>query len=224
MRCLIIGGGKVGLHLALSLQEDGYTATIVELDEKRSRLIAERIDAPVICGDGSRHEVLREIEAHAFDVCIAVTGHDEVNLIACQLVKMTFGVPRTVARVNYPKNEDAFRKLGVDLVVSTTGLISSILSHEALVGNLITLTTFAGGSHQLVEVEIAEGSRVADQEIANTDLPDETILVALVRNCELIIPRGNTRMLTGDRVIALCETGEAHDLQILFGTASGQGR
>src|SRR3990170_8541375 len=110
MYVIIIGGGKVGYYLSQEVRRDGHEVTVLERDPKRYQLIEGELGDMVTLGDGCEVRTMQEAGMNRADVVVAVTGHDEDNLVICQLAKRKFGVPRTIARVNNPKNEDVLRR------------------------------------------------------------------------------------------------------------------
>ena len=129
-KILIVGGGNLGYFLSQALMEDGYSVSLIEKEKEYCRRVANLLDIPVICGDGTMVETLARGGAGKCDTLIAVTGKDEDNLIACELAKQQFNVPQTVARVNNPKNMDIMKKLGVDITMSPTRIIAGMIEHE----------------------------------------------------------------------------------------------
>lgn len=130
MNIIIVGGGKVGYHLMKSLRYKNEM-TLIEKQLKVCEKIAEEFDGEVIlCGDGTSLEVLNDAGISQADVVIASTGKDEENLIICQIAKMNFGVAKTIARVNNPKNIEVFKELGVDKTVCSTAVIANMLEQS----------------------------------------------------------------------------------------------
>jgi len=130
LKAIIVGGGKVGFYLAKSLPERGYSVAIIEQDREQSRYCANNLDAEVSCGNGTTVEALEACGADKVDCVIAVMGQDESNLVCCQIAKYKFGVKKTIAKVNNPKNADALKELGVDIVISATDNIIQTLEFE----------------------------------------------------------------------------------------------
>lgn len=130
MRAIIVGGGKVGFYLAKTLLEHDYDITVIESDKEQSKFCANNLDAEVNCGNGTTVEALEACGADRADAVIAVMGRDESNLVCCQTAKVKFGVERTIAKVNNPKNTEAMKSLGVDIVISATDNIIQQLEHE----------------------------------------------------------------------------------------------
>jgi trk system potassium uptake protein TrkA len=127
---LVVGGGKVGYYLAKELIEAGHEVVLMEKDPGRATQIADDIGSIVIARDGCEGNQLAEAGCERADVVAAVTGDDEDNLVICQMAKHHFDVPRTIARVNNPKNEALFRHLGVDELFSPTRMILGSIEQD----------------------------------------------------------------------------------------------
>lgn len=205
IRIVIIGGGKVGSFLAVALARKDHQVVVIEKNEELCRRLAAQAPAVVIHGDGCDLRYQEEAEVSQADVFAAVTGDDDDNLVACQLAKTYFGVPRTVARVNNPKNEPIFNKLGIDAISSTT-VIAQLIEERTTVGEIITLHTMKKGKMAMVELDIPErGSGACDRPLRELGLPAGCVLVSIIRGEEVIIPHGSTRLRPGDTVIAVTE-------------------
>jgi trk system potassium uptake protein TrkA len=141
------------------------------------------------------------------DMVIAVTGDDEDNLVSCQVAKTKFGVPRTIARINNPKNEAIFRKLGIDTTVSATGAILSQIEQELPEHPLMRLLTFKGGGLEIVEVRVPGGASVVGKRIRDLLLPQHSIIVLLVGlDSQPRVPTSETVILADDEVLAVTRT------------------
>ena len=130
MYVIVIGGGKVGYYLTKHLIERGYEVTLIEKDSRRAEALTSQLGEVVMVGDGDEMAFLATTGMERADVVVAVTGDDEDNLVACQLAKRKFNVPRTVARVNNPSNVSIFKTLGVDVAVSATEVLLDLLERE----------------------------------------------------------------------------------------------
>ncbi|MBI4974310.1 MAG: TrkA family potassium uptake protein [Candidatus Omnitrophica bacterium] len=203
MYIVIVGGGRVGFNLAQKLIQDKHTVTMIEKDKARCEGMSQNLDAMVINGDGCEPKYLEDAEVERADVVAAVTADDEDNLVICQLAKEVFGVRRTVARVNNPKNEHIFAELGVDVPVNATTIIAKIIEEEASFEDFINLMTFKRGKLALVRVDLASDSPVIDKCVKDVVLPENSVLVAIVRGENIIVPKGETLLKKGDDIIAL---------------------
>ena len=202
MYVVIAGGGKVGRAIAHDLITEGHDVAIIEKVEHRCEQLLRDHDLLVIHGDACDVRYLEQARPERADVFTATTGDDDDNFVACQLALTTFGVPRAISRVNTPRNEEIFQRMGIE-AVSTTTLISRLIREEVTVGDLIHLTTLRGGKVNLVELDIPEDAVRKRQTVADLHLPQQSVLVCIFRGEETVIPRGDTRLLPGDQVIAL---------------------
>jgi trk system potassium uptake protein len=200
---VIAGGGKIGRYIAKDLSEKGHEVTIVERIGTRCEQLVAETDVLVIEGDACDVSYLEQAHTDRADVFVSTTHEDDDNLVAAQLAKIEFGVPRAISRVNTPKNVEIFEALGIE-PVSSTRLISELLENEFSVGELIHLTSLKGGRVRLVELRVPDGSSTSGpRAIQDLDLPNEAVIVALFRGQETIIPHGATEILPGDEVVAL---------------------
>jgi trk system potassium uptake protein TrkA len=111
-------------------------------------------------------------------------------------------VPRVIARVNNPRNEITFQKLGIDTVSSTT-IITKLIEEEATIGDIFTLLALKRGKLSIVEAILKPKAPAANKTIKDLKLPVDSILATIVRENQIIFPKGDTRLLPGDSVIAL---------------------
>ena len=130
MYVIVIGGGKVGYYLTKHLLERSYEVTLIEKDARRAEQLTSQLGEVVMVGDGDEMSFLATTGMERADVVVAVTGDDEDNLIACQLAKRKFKVPKTVARVNNPANVRIFKTLGVDRSLSATVVLLDLIERE----------------------------------------------------------------------------------------------
>ena len=180
MYVIIVGCGKVGYHLTRALLEAGEEVLVIERDSRRYAYVVDRLGSIAISGDGSEAAVLEEAGASRADVLIAVTGLDEDNLVACQVAKLKFQVPRTIALVNNPQNDDLFRKLGVDVIVSYTDIILSHVEEELPQHGLVHLLPLPGSKRHLVGVQIPPDAEAAGKPLESLELPWGTVIALLV--------------------------------------------
>jgi len=218
MYILIVGAGKVGYFLAKRLCVGKHTVSIVEKDKAICEEIAKKLEALVINGDGCDPRILEEAGIERADVVAAVTGDDEDNLIVCQLAKERFSIRRTVGRVNNPDNEHTFAELGIDVPVDSTKIIAKIIEEEVSFSDFVNLMSFKRGKLAIVRVDLPKDSSVINKEIKDIALPQDSVLVSIVRQDEVIIPKGDTVLKAGDDVIAITAIGnEPQMLDILVG-------
>jgi trk system potassium uptake protein len=203
MYVVLAGGGRIGRYIAKDLSEKGHEVTVLERIASRCEQLVMETDVLVIEGDACDVRYLEQAHTDRADVFVATTHEDDDNLVSCQLSKIEFGVRRAISRVNTPKNVEIFEALGIE-PVSSTRLISELLENEFSVGELIHLTSLKGGRVQLVELRIPEGPAAPKaRTLEALDLPAESVIVAVFRGDETVIPQGTTEILPGDEVVAL---------------------
>jgi trk system potassium uptake protein TrkA len=216
MYILIIGAGKVGYFLAKRLCQGKHTVSIVDKDRLVCEEAAKELEALVVNGDGCDPKILEEAGIQRADVLAAVTGDDEDNLIICQLAKEKFNLQRTVGRVNNPDNEHTFSELGIDVPVDSTKIIAKIIEEEVSFSDFVNLMSFKRGKLAIVRVDLPEDSPVINKEVKDIILPQDAVLVSIVRGEEVILPKGNTVLKPGDDVIAITLIGNEPQLLSLL--------
>lgn len=212
MRVCIVGGGKVGFYLAKTLCEHGHEPVVIEPDKDTCSMIANTLDIPVVAGDGTSLEVLESAGCSDCNSLIAVTGLDENNLIACQLAKRVFKCKRTIARVNNPKNLAVLKQLGVDIAVNSTDNIVRILEREVETAAIRHLLSLASGTASLIEIAVPEHFRYHGQPLSEIVIPLDFNIISVTRGSEFIIPRGNTRILSGDHLVCVTKDEAFHSV------------
>lgn len=205
MYIIVVGGGKVGYYLTKTLVNEGYEVLLIEKSQKKVAIYAERFGAVVLEGDGAEFSTLEKAGTARADVVIAVTGDDEDNLVICQTAKMQFDVPRTIARVNNPKNEELFKRLGIDVTVSSTNIILSIIEQEIPERGLRHLLTLKHAQLAIVEANVEDKSAVAGKPLSQIDFPPDTVISVVLRDGTMMIPNGDTALRPKDEIIAVVD-------------------
>ncbi len=216
MYIIVVGGGKVGYYLTKTLVNEGNEVLLIERKPEKVAVFTERFGSVVLQGDGAEVATLDKAGAARADVVVAVTGEDEDNLVICQVAKKRFEVPKTIARVNNPKNEEIFRDLGIDVTVSQTNIILNIIEQEIPDRPLVHLMTLKHAQMAIVETIVGPKSSVINQPLSAVKLPTNVVLSAILRDSALLIPRGETRLQPGDEVIAVTDRGSEEPLRKLL--------
>jgi trk system potassium uptake protein TrkA len=208
MYIVVVGGGNVGYYLTKELLAAGHEVVMIEKDPSRARQIADELGSIVLNRDGCEGKYLAEAGANRAAIVCAVTGDDDDNLVVCQMAKHHFDVPRTIARVNNPRNEDLFHHLGVDEVISPTRMALASIEQDIPVHELLHLAQLKGGEMELVEAQIAEGSPALGRKPTDINLPEGSSLFLLLRDNNVLQVRPDTVFQAGDKVLAVAK-GEA---------------
>jgi trk/ktr system potassium uptake protein len=206
MYIVIVGGGKVGYYLAKQLLQDSNEVLVIEKEQRKADRIAVEMGEITLRGDGTEVWVMQEAGLSRADMVVAVTGDDEDNLMICQMAKTRFGVKRTIARINNPKNEHIFRMLGIDDTVSTTDLILAQIEREIPAHSLIHLLTLREAGASFLESTVPPDSPAIGKSIQELNLPDECVISLIIRNAKGIVPHGKTVMQAGDEIVAVTTT------------------
>lgn len=219
MYILIVGGGKVGSHLATMLRAGGHTIKVIELRAEHVAELASSLpDTSVVAGNGTDPDVLERAGIRQAQVVAAVTGADETNLVATSLARFEFHVCRTIARVNNPRNAWLFTaEMGVDVAVNQADIMAHLIAEEMSLGNMMTLLKLRRGEYALVEEEVHPASPAAGVALQNLNLPRQCIVTTVLRKGEMIIPRGDTVLQSGDEILAVVHSGQKRALAALLG-------
>ncbi len=215
-KVLIVGGDNLGYHLAKTLIESGNKVCVIEKDKKRCEFIKNDIDADVICGDGTRLDVLTQAKTGFYDVLVAVTGRDEDNLVSCEIAKKQFEIKKTVSRSNNPKNIPLMQAVGVDIAVNTTRIIADMIDHELDSAPVHMMAGISNSDAVISEYKIPLEWKSSGKKVMELEIPEDCVLVYLIRSGSLIIPRGNTVIMGGDAVLALTLGSASKKLKKLF--------
>ena len=220
MRILLVGSGRPAYFLARRFGTNGSRVTLVVNQPEEARRLSRALGSvPVVIGDGARPEVLDDAGALFADALVAFTADDHRNLVACQVARRVFSVRRTIALVNDPENRVAFARLGVDAAVSVTELLAGILVRETVFDEIRGHEVFGDGQILVSEVELCRSAPACGKRLA--DIGSSLGLVAAVlRNGGTFVPRGESRLQEGDRIVVIA-AAEKHDalLELLLGSA-----
>jgi trk system potassium uptake protein TrkA len=212
-RIAIAGAGKVGRYVANDLCSKGHEVVLIEQDKSKAAALQSEVPVSWVIGDGCELHTLDEAVLSSCDVVVAATGDDEDNLVISLLAKQEFGVPRVVARVNYPDNAWLFTETwGVDVAVSTPHLLTAFVEEAVSVGEVVTLFELEQGKVALLEVTLAEGSPALGKTVKELNMPADCTIVAIVRDRHVIAPSSETSLQEGDEVLALASSEAEKDL------------
>lgn len=215
MYIVIVGGGRVGYYLARALMAEGHEALIIESEARVCQGITDELGSVCLRGDGC--EVSTQIEAgtERADMLIAVTGDDEDNLVACQVAKHKFKVPRTIARIKNPTHEKLFKKLGIDVTVSATNVILENIETEVPTHPLTHLLTLADKGLEIVDVKVPAGSSTIGAALHTIALPPGSVLLLVIRRGgRPFVPDVNSVLMAGDQILAVTPSASEETLRI----------
>lgn len=204
MYIVIMGGGRVGLRLAISLVAVGLDVTLIENDSDLCSNAASELDAMVICGNGTDIKTLSEANIADADVFVAATGNDEANLLSCILVK-DYKIPKVIARVSNPDHDEAFRKVGIDIVVSPELTAAGYLEKLITRPKIADLIVIGKGNAELLELTV-NNSKIFGKKIGDLSPTDDYIIAAVHKNGEIKIPKDGMMLKKGNRISILVKT------------------
>ena len=204
MYIVIMGGGRVGLALASSLVAVGNDVTLIENDSDLCSNAASELDALVICGNGTDIKTLLEANIGDADVFVAATGNDEANLLSCILVK-DYNISKVIARVSNPDHNDAFSKVGIDVVVSPEFTAAGYLEKLITRPKIADLIVIGKGNAELLELSV-DNSKIFGKKVGELSPTDDYIIAAIHKNGEIKIPKDGMMLKKGDRISILAKT------------------
>lgn len=206
MYIIIVGAGNVGYGLALELYENtNNEILLVERDRARALLLREELGELVVQGDGTEVSFLEGVGAGRADLFIAVTGDDAHNLVACQVVQHRFGVTRTIARVNNPRNERLFQQLGIAATVSAAAAVLAQIEVDLPEHTFIPLMHLRESGLEVVDLHVQQGSAAEGVALRDLDLPENCVISLVVTGRQARVPDGDTVLQVGDEIIAVIE-------------------
>ena len=224
MRVVIAGAGSVGRSIARELLRNGHTVLLIDRDADGER-VAKVPDASWLQADACEIEALGEAGLPDCDVVVAATGDDKANLVLSLLAKTEFGVPRTVARVNNPKNEWMFDEAwGVDVAVSTPRLMTALVEEAVSVGDLVRIFEFQQGRAMMVEMTLPVGSPYAGTRVGDVPFPSDTVLTGIIRDGHPIAPSRDDALEPLDELLFLSTTENEAELESLLSPGERQRR
>jgi len=212
---LIVGGGKVGYHLAKHLIERDYEITLVEKDHDRADWIQHQLGTvSIMVGDGDEMAFLATTGIERAAVVIACTGDDEDNLVACQLAKGKFQVPRTIARVNNPVNVHVFTALGIDAPISATELLMGLIEAELSGSDMVKGVAVKASGASLVDVALPDLSTLVGTRVRDVRLPDGVLVVCIVRDGDPVMPAPDEVIRRRDELIVYSKTLDVEEVRV----------
>jgi trk system potassium uptake protein TrkA len=219
MFVIIVGGGNTGSYLAKLLLDAGHTVKVVEeRPQVLEKMEGEIPSESILVGDGSSPQVLEAAGVLKANVLAAVTGSDETNLVVTSLARFEFNVPRVIARLNNPKNAWLFTpEMGVDVALNQADILARLVAEEMSLGDMMTLVKLRKGEYSLIEEKVHPLSLAINKHLRDLRIPDECVLVAIIRKNKLFIPHGDSVLQPADEILALVHASALKQLASLLG-------
>lgn len=219
MRIVIAGCGRVGSDLALTMSEEGHDVSVIDSRPGVFDRLGSTFNGTTHEGLGYDVRMLREAGIEFADAFVAATDSDNANAMAVQLAKRVFGVPKTIARLDDPAREEAYRALDVQFVPGAK--LTSKVIHEQIVREEFSYhVTFSGGDVEVVEMII--GGAGAGLRVEGLEIPDDLRVAAIYRGQRTIIPVGGFALAEGDLVVAAARTGALKKIRRYLAVKAGQ--
>lgn len=215
MYIIVVGGGRVGYYLARALLDEGHEVLVLEKSAAIVDNVSEELGSICVRGDGCETAIMAQVGTGRADMLIAVTGDDEDNLVSCQLAKHRFQVPRTIARLRNPRNEEIFKKLGIDITINNTKIILESIEEQVPTHVLTHLLDIRERGLELVEVKIPAGASTVGRPVRELSLPKDTVLSLIIRKSRRpIVPGSNTILQAEDQVIAVTSHEDEEQMRL----------
>ncbi|HET7277919.1 MAG TPA: TrkA family potassium uptake protein [Dermatophilaceae bacterium] len=216
MRVVIAGAGSVGRSIARELLHNGHQVLLIDRDAQDVQ-VSRVPEANWLLADACEISSLQEAGLADCDVVVAATGDDKANLVVSLLAKTEFGVPRTVARVNNPKNEWMFDEAwGVDVAVSTPRLMTALVEEAVSIGDLVRIFQFQQGQTTMVELTLPADSPYAGSRVGDVPFPGETVLVGIIREDHAIAPSRDDSLEPHDELLFLTTPDVEDELESML--------
>lgn len=213
MYIIIVGCGRVGSELANILQREGHNIVIIDKDPKSFRRLGPTFNGVTLGGNGFDIELLKEAGVEKADAFCVVTNGDNTNIMAAQVAKNIFKVPKVIARVYDPKRAHIYKHLGLD-VISGTALFASMLRDKIIESHF---TGYLIETGELGVLEIPVGENLVGKKVSEVNIPDEFLVTTIVRKKGDIIPRPDTVLEKKDILMGVVKITSLSKVKKFFG-------
>ena len=215
---MIVGGSRISYYLAENLYHHGMSVKLIENDQQRCQILSELLPhALVICGDGTDPRLLKAENIAGMDAFVALTGRDEDNILLSLLAKQ-LGAGKGIAKVSRPNYLSLAQAIGVDATVTPSLITAGEILRLVRGGPVMSLFMLLGGQAEIIEFLIRPASAVVDYQLKQLALPKEVLITTIVRDNDVIVPRGDTAIRANDRLIVICRMEEVPAVKKLFGS------
>lgn len=209
MNILIAGGHQIVDFLIKSLKSNGHEVMLINQDYELCRSIADKYEIEAICGDGSEVESLKSAHAEKMDALIALNGQDATNMVICEIAKNQFNIKYTFAIVNDPRNEVMFQSFGINKCVNITRILDDLVEQYSIEENI--KNHFPSDDKRIVvlDVVLSHNAPSINKKLWEIGFPSQSILACIIREKEIIIPQGNTVLMSGDKAIVIAASSSS---------------
>lgn len=224
MFVLIAGGDPSGAQLAALLVAQEHEVRLIEHRREVLATIHHELPTEVIYqGMATDPRVLEQAGIRQATVLVACTPSDADNLVLCYLAHAVYGVGRIIGRINNPRHAWLFdEQFHVDVALNEATVLAQLIEEEMSLGDMMTLLKLRRGQYALIEVHVPEGARAVEMAVKDLPLPEHCLITAIIRQGEVILPRGPTIIQAADEVLVMTDPQGAEQLAALFaGPAQG---
>ncbi len=215
MYVIIIGAGRLGYNLAKSLFNEKHEVLVIEKKPDLVERINTETGSIALVGDGCEGKTLEAAGAKRADIFIALTGEDEDNLVACQIARHYFKIPRTIARVSDERNEQLFKFLGIDVAINSTNIILEYVKHELPAPPVMHLLRVPEKEFELVDITVPPDSKAVGRLMEDIILPEGSIIALVIRKDHPpFVPRNSITVEANDQIIVLTSNENEQDLRV----------
>ncbi len=213
---MILGGSRIGIQTALILAKLGINTKLIERDKEKCEKIAENLPHTlVINGDGTNIDLLKSEGIETTDGFVAVTGFDEDNLLVALLAKH-LGTKKVIAKVDRMDYIPILEKIGVNAVVNPRMTTTSAILRFIRRGKIISLTLLKEGEAEVIELMVSPHSKIINKPLKKANLPQNSIIGAIVRKDRVIIPHGNDIIQPEDKIIIFALSSDIKKIEKIF--------
>jgi len=213
---MIVGGGNVGFIVAQQLEQMGVSIKLIEYNPRRAQWLAEQLDISVVIhGDALDRDLLEEEAIDSMDDFLALTNDDETNILV-SLIAQKYDVSHVVTLVNRAIYTDLVRQIGLDITVSPRFTTASSILRHVRKGRILGMSPLGDGTLEVLEAVALETSDILHKPLIELKLPDNTVIGAIVRNDQVIIPDGGTTIEPDDHVLLVTQSKSLRAVEKLF--------
>jgi len=209
MYIIIVGAGELGYYLAQILLEEDHDVVVVDPDEKKCEKISTELDIVCHHGNSTESKVLEEAGVKECHALVALTATDETNMVVSLLAK-ELGAKTVAARLSKIEyDERVLKKLGIDIVIHPEAAAAGYISELITKPEVLDLAFISRGNAEIMEIELKSDSKLSGKRVKDLEQPEGSAIVALFEGEKLVIPKSDTLLRTGNKILVLAERGVA---------------
>lgn len=213
---MIVGGGRIGYYVAKTMEQRDVNIKIIESDTDRCKFLLKSLKRCVILhGDGSDQKLMEEENISDMDIFVALSNNEELNIMASLLAK-SLGVKKVITIVNRPDYLPLANNLGIEVVLSPRMITAGTILRYVRSSNVLSLTAVAEDKAEIIEAQVKEGSVLIGKNLNDFEFPDNSLLGAIVRGDDVIIPSGSDSIFEGDKLIVFTLKESVGQVEKLF--------